>query len=147
MRSRTAPAASTIARWRSRLTRFVVVSGVTAAVAAASVVAAAPASAGPGCPTGFHCLFDEIGGAGHAFFASDPSFRDNFYGNGEPVDNNSSVAVNSTSGGNEAHYYDGYNYTVFLFCLNPGTGVVLPPALRDKASSARLRQPTTIRCL
>jgi hypothetical protein len=135
-------------RVRSRLTRFAVVSGMAAALAAGSVVAAAPASAHPTCPSGYHCqFFFFLGSSRHAEFNSDANFSDDFFGNGAVVNNNSWAASNSTNSGYESHYYDGFSYSGFLFCINPGGGADLPSSLRDRASSMLLRGTTTIHCL
>jgi hypothetical protein len=149
MRIRTAPAARSVARWRSRLTRFAVVSGVTAAVAAGSVVAASPASAHPTCDPGFHCqFFTFLGSSRHQEFNSDGNLSDDFFDNGAVVNNNSWAASNSSTGGFESHYYDGFNNTgAFLFCINPGNGANVPVSLRDRASSLRLRPRTSVVCL
>lgn len=140
-------------RLRSRLARFAVISGVTAAVAAGSLAAASPAAADHGdgrtyCNPGYHCqFFLELGSSRHSEFNSDPDFRNDYFSNGQVVNNNSWAASNSSTQGYESHYYDYAGYSRFLFCVNPGSHVYeLPEDLKDDASSLRLRGTTTIPC-
>ncbi|MEU1179532.1 hypothetical protein ABZ464_18105 [Streptomyces sp. NPDC005820] len=144
-----------------------VVAGLAAMVAAGGVVAASPASAGPNCDSGNHCVFfTDINSSKHQYFNTDPDFGNDTFGNGVTVSNQVWSASNSTTGGYESHYY---NYTGtdwdangFLFCVNPGhyanshfgdggtdsraNGAPLPDYLRNKASSLRLRGTTSIDC-
>jgi len=152
MRVRKASLTDRATRVRSRLTRFAVVSGMAAALAAGSVVAAAPASAHPTCPSGYHCqFFLLLGSSRNAEFNSDPNFSDDHFGNGAVVNNNSWAASNSTTSDYESHYYDGFNPYVggpgFLFCINPHNGANVPVSLRDRASSLLLRHTTSVHCL
>lgn len=122
---------------------------MVAAAVMASALVATPANAGANCPSGYHCLFRTYvyDGYRYGFFNSDADFRNNYYGNGESVDNNSWAASNSSTGGYESHYYDGYNHTNFIFCVNPGGTVYDLGSYRDRASSLRLRPTTTVPCL
>jgi hypothetical protein len=94
---------------------------VTAALMAAALWPAAPAAADPSCPRSHHCGFVlGIGSDRHAFYSSDPDFRDNYFPSGVTVDNNIQSASNSTSGNYRSVYYYGYNYSNYNFCVNPG---------------------------
>ncbi|MFF4590588.1 hypothetical protein ACFY30_29550 [Streptomyces sp. NPDC000345] len=144
-----------------------VVAGLAAMLAAGGVVAASPASAGPNCASGYHCVFfTDINSAKHSYFDTDTDFGNDTFSNGVTVSNQVWSASNSSNSGYESHYY---NYTGsdwsangFLFCVNPGdyanshyddgdtnsraNGAPLPTSLRNKASSLRLRGTTSIDC-
>jgi hypothetical protein len=133
---------------RNRIGSTAILTIVT--VAGISAVSTAPAMAGANCSAGFHCVFHPTQpNLKYSFANSDPDFSDNFYANGESVNNNVGGASNSSTGGFESHYYNGPNYTGgFLFCVNPGGTVrSLPINQRDRVSSLRLQTTTTIRCL
>ncbi|MFJ8106578.1 hypothetical protein [Streptomyces sp. NPDC096132] len=147
--------------------RLAVVTGLAAMLAAGGAVVASPASAGPNCSSGFHCVFiTDINSGKHSYFDTDTNFGDDTFSGGAAVNNNVWSASNSSNSGYESHYY---NYTGsdwasndFLFCVNPGhyanshfddggtdsraNGAPLPTYLRDKASSLRLRGTTSIDC-
>ncbi|MEU4253699.1 hypothetical protein AB0F15_40535 [Amycolatopsis sp. NPDC026612] len=131
------------------------VSVLAGLVLAGSAVAAAPAVAGENCSPGNHCLFfSSVASSKHQYFDSVDNFNgDTFSGGngvgaGDPVDNNSWAASNSSTGNRESHYYDGANHSGFLFCVNPGATVhSLPTNLRDRASSLQLRPRTSVVCL
>ncbi|MGH1554727.1 hypothetical protein ACRAWF_30785 [Streptomyces sp. L7] len=150
--------------------KFALVAGLTAMVAVGGAVVAAPASAGPNCDSGYHCVFySTISSARHQYFNSDPNFSGDIFGdagNGDghnqSVNNNVWSASNSSTGGYESHYYDGASYSGFLFCVNPGdyisstasngsntsttNGSGLTSSLRDRASSMQLHGTTSIDC-
>ncbi|GGS99873.1 hypothetical protein [Streptomyces chromofuscus] len=135
--------------------------GVPAALAAMAAAAgllatAAPASAGPNCASGYHCVF-YLGindSARHSYFNSDSNFSGDTFnqlttrsGGGLSVNDNTVSASNSSTGGYESHYYYNSGYSGFLFCVNPGSYVdYLPSALQNRASSLQLRGTTTISC-
>lgn len=101
--------------------RFRIAAAAAAVLGALAVVPAAPASADPSCPTGYHCGFNTyIGTESYAFFNSDADFRNNYFPSGQSVDNNIESASNSTSSNYRSAYYYGYNYSNFAFCVNPG---------------------------
>ena len=143
----------------SRLKKFAVVGGLTAVAAAGSVLAASPASAGPNCSAGYHCVFyTDIGSASHSYFNSDTDFTNDYFTNGAVVNDNVWSASNSSTGGYESHYYRDTGYAGgLLFCVNPGSYVHSASlsddyirgngiGQRDEASSLRLRPTTTISC-
>lgn len=113
------------------------------------------AVAGVNCSSGFHCLFfSDVNSSKHQYFDSvDHFIGDTFSGGngvgaGDPVDNNSWAASNSSTGNRESHWYDGQFHSGFLFCVNPGATVhSLPTNLRDRVSSLRLMPRTSVRCL
>ncbi|NKE63603.1 hypothetical protein FXN61_45540 [Lentzea sp. PSKA42] len=114
-----------------------------------------PAVAGVNCRNGYHCLFySDVNSSKFEYFDSVDHFNGNRfsggdgYGAGQPVDNNSWAASNSSTGNRESHWYDGQFHSGFLFCVNPGATVHgLPENLKDKVSSLRLRPRTSVRCL
>lgn len=150
--------------------RLGLLAGLTAMVAAGGAVVAAPASAGPNCASGYHCVFyTTIDSARHSYFNSDSNFSGDTFnqvsggaGYGAAVNNNVWSASNSSTGGYESHYYDGASYSGFLFCVNPGdyiastasnggntsttNGSGLTSSLRQRASSLQLRGTTSIDC-
>lgn len=145
MNTRPAPAAKP---GRSRLTRLAVTTAATAALAAGSLAAAAPASAvALVCPAGSHCLYAELGERPYVFTASKPDLRSAVYPNGEPVAGNIAAAANFNTAGLESHFYDGVNYAGFLFCLNPGRFGNLPPTVANRVDSVLLRPRTAVACL
>ncbi|MFE5212578.1 hypothetical protein [Streptomyces sp. NPDC056600] len=129
----------------------------TAALAAsAGMLTAAPASAGPNCASGYHCIF-YLGinnSARHSYYNSDSNFAGDTFnqlttraGAGLSANNNTVSASNSSSSGLESHYYNGTGYSGFVFCVNPGSYVdYLPTAHQNQASSLQLRGTTTISC-
>ncbi|MGW0606390.1 hypothetical protein [Streptomyces sp. NPDC002640] len=129
----------------------------TAAMAAsAGMLTAAPASAGPNCASGYHCVF-YLGinnSARHSYFDSDSNFSGDTFnqltsrsGGGLSVNNNTVSASNSSSSGLESHYYNYSNHSGFVFCVNPGSYVdYLPTAQQNLASSLLLRGTTSISC-
>lgn len=132
------------------------VAGLVAALSAAGgALAATPASAGVNCSAGYHCLFyTDVNSSKRSYFNTDGNFSNDVFsggngvGSGQVVDNNSWAASNSSTGGYESHYYDGYNSSGFLFCVNPGATVhSLPSNLRDRASSLLLRGTTSVPCI
>ncbi|MFS8099191.1 hypothetical protein LFM09_18860 [Lentzea alba] len=114
-----------------------------------------PSVAGVNCRNGFHCLFyTDVASSKFEYFDSVDHFNGNRFsggngdGAGEPVDNNSWAASNSSTGNRESHWYDGQFHSGFLFCVNPGATVhELPDNLKDRVSSLRLRPRTSVRCL
>jgi hypothetical protein len=134
--------------------------GVLAAVTATAVGTAAPASAGPNCPSGNHCVFFTTIAANirHDYFNSDGNFTNDTFSNDATVNDNVWAASNSSTGGFESHYYyDINNSGGLIFCVNPGHSVDanqlstdgIPGnhvGQRDEASSLRLRPTTTISC-
>ncbi|MDN0199921.1 hypothetical protein [Streptomyces sp. S.PNR 29] len=140
-------------------TRLAAVSGLAAMAASAGLLlGAAPASAGPNCASGYHCVY-YLGindSARHSYFDSDTDFRNDTFnqltsrtGGGQTVHNNVASASNSSTGGYESHYYTGVgsDWEGFLFCVNPGSHVdYLPGSLQNRASSLRLRGTTSINC-
>ncbi|MFJ4467083.1 hypothetical protein ACIP2X_06095 [Streptomyces sp. NPDC089424] len=135
--------------------------GFTAALAAMAASAgllatAAPASAGPNCASGYHCVF-YLGindSARHSYFNSDSNFAGDTFnqlttrsGGGQGVNDNTVSASNSSTGGYESHYYVNSGYSGFLFCVNPGSYVdYLPGSQQNTASSLQLRGTTSISC-
>ncbi|MGY0003103.1 hypothetical protein [Micromonospora sp. I033] len=127
---------------------------------AGSVIAAAPASAGPYCDPGNHCVFVAgLGSAKHSYFNSDSNFTDDYFsGTSVVVNDNVWSASNSSTGGYESHYYyDIGNGGGLVFCVNPGSSVNASQlsddgingnwvGQRDEASSLLLRPATPIRC-
>ncbi|BAU83034.1 hypothetical protein SLA_2100 [Streptomyces laurentii] len=145
---------------KSRFRRkFAAVAGATALLVGGGIATASTASAGPVCPSGYHCLFEgNIGVSVHNYYNSDPDFTNDVFTSGRGVNDNSWAASNSSSGGYESHYYYDVNYGGGLvFCVNPGS-VVYPDQLsddfvdgnhvgqRDEASSLLMRPSTTISC-
>jgi hypothetical protein len=129
---------------------------ITGMVAAGVAVMATPAAAGVNCAAGFHCVFFlEPDSSKHSYFNSDGDFSNDRFsgGNGsganQIVNNNVDSASNSSTGGFESHYFDGFNGTgTFLFCVNPGATVhLLPSNLQNRASSLVLTGTTTTHCL
>jgi hypothetical protein len=142
-----------------RVRALAAAAGLTAAAAAISVGAAAPASAGPFCSAGFHCVFfTSLGSSQHSYFNSDSNFTNDTFGNGATVNDNVWSASNSSTGGFESHYYYDINFGGGLvFCVNPGSSVDagslstdnIPGnhvGQRDEVSSLQLRPTTTIHC-
>ncbi|MFV0131735.1 hypothetical protein ACLGIH_00310 [Streptomyces sp. HMX87] len=128
------------------------------AASAGLLLGATPASAGPNCASGYHCVY-YLGinnSARHSYFNSDTDFRNDTFnqltgraGGGATVHNNVVSASNSSTGGYESHYYTGVgsDWGGFLFCVNPGSHVdYLPSSLQDRASSLRLRGTTSVNC-
>jgi hypothetical protein len=139
-------------RLRSRLTKVALATAATGALTAAGLATAPAASAQPGCDAGFHCLFlISHGFSVHREFTSDPDFSDDFYDNGEVVNNNAEGAINSSTGNFESHYYDDINPTLggpgFLFCINPGHSAILPANMQNRVSSLIVRPRTAVQCL
>ncbi|MFE7765214.1 hypothetical protein [Streptomyces sp. NPDC057438] len=139
--------------------KLAAVAGLTAMAASAGLLlGASPASAGPRCSSGNHCVF--YAGldfsARHSYFDTDTDFRNDTFnqltdlpGARQVVHNNVVSASNSSTGGYESHYYTGIgsDWEGYLFCVNPGSYVdVLPGALQNRASSLRLRGSTTTSC-
>ncbi|MFD7168290.1 hypothetical protein [Streptomyces violascens] len=133
--------------------------GTLAALAAAVVtgmtVSAAPASAGPNCAAGYHCVFyTGLNSARHSYFNSDANFTNDTFnqvsggaGYGQNVNDNVESASNSSTGGYESHYYLNINYNSFLFCVNPGSYVeYLPSGQANEASSLQLTGTTSTHC-
>lgn len=114
-----------------------------------------PAVAGVNCRNGYHCLFyTDVASSKKEYFDSVDHFNGDTFGGGngdgagQPVDNNSWAASNSSTGNRESHWYDGQFHSGFLFCVNPGATVhELPDNLKDRVSSLRLRPRTSVRCL
>ena len=124
-----------------------------------SAAAPSAAVAHPTCPSGYHCVFyANLGGpTRYGFFNSDRDFHDNYFPNGQSVNDNTWSASNSSTGGYESHYWYHENYNAFLFCVNPGHAVDAPQLTddgidgnsvgqRDEATSMSLRGTTSIRC-
>lgn len=148
MRISTAPAVGGLVRGRSRFAKLAVVAAATTAVAAGGLVGAAPASAHPSCDPGSHCqFFLTVGSSRHQEPNSDPNLSDDTFDNGAVVNNNSESASNSSTGNFESHYYDGFNFSGFLYCINPGNAANLPASLKNRASSLQLRPRTAVVCL
>ncbi|MEU7021710.1 peptidase inhibitor family I36 protein [Streptomyces sp. NPDC046203] len=139
--------------------KLAAVAGATALLLGGGVAAATTASAGPSCPSGYHCLFEgSIGGSVHNYYNSDPDFTDDVFSSGHGVNDNSWSASNSSTGGYESHYYYDVNYGGGLvFCVNPGSSVKDSQlsddgvdgnhvGQRDEASSLLMRPSTTISC-
>jgi len=139
--------------------KLAAVSGLTAmAASAALLLGASPASAGPNCASGYHCVF-YLGinnSARHSYFDTDSNFTNDTFnqltdrsGGGFNVNDNTVSASNSSSGGYESHYYydAGTSWSTFLFCVNPGSYVdYLPSSQQNRASALRLRGTTSISC-
>jgi hypothetical protein len=156
---RTPDAAEPAAR-KSLFRRAAVIVGLAGLAATGSLAAAAPASAGPSCPAGYHCVFfSDFASPRHRYFNSDPDFSNDVYdGTSLNVNNTVFSASNSSTGGYESHYYYGANYTFGLvFCVNPGSSAAYTQlsddgavnnfvGQRNEASSLRLRPTTPIRC-
>lgn len=140
------------------LTRSVAVLGMAGAVAMAGVPVAAPALAGPNCPSGYHCVMkDNIDdNQVHDYYSSDSNFtNDYFTDDGGNVNDNVSAASNSSTGGYESHYYYNIGYGTFAFCVNPGSYVAglwddgkkgNGTGLNDEVSSLKLRPTTSVSC-
>ncbi|MEU8541558.1 peptidase inhibitor family I36 protein [Streptomyces sp. NPDC048717] len=139
--------------------KLAAVAGATALLLGGGVAAATTASAGPSCPSGYHCLFEgNIGGPVHNYYNSDPDFTDDVFTSGRGVNDNSWAASNSSTGGYESHYYYDVNYGGGLvFCVNPGSSVnggqLTDDSVdgnhygqRDEASSLLMRPSTNISC-
>ncbi|MGW4164277.1 hypothetical protein [Streptomyces sp. NPDC004788] len=134
------------------------VAGATALLLGGGIATATTASAGPSCPSGYHCLFEgSIGASVHNYFNSDADFRDDYFTSGHVVNDNSWSASNSSTGGYESHYYYDPGYVNLDFCVNPGSSVNYNQLTddgvdgngigqRDEASSLLLRPTTTISC-
>ncbi|MGW5424290.1 hypothetical protein [Streptomyces sp. NPDC003943] len=135
------------------------VAGATALLLGGGIATATTASAGPSCPSGYHCLFEgSIGASVHNYYNSDPDFTNDVFTSGHGVNDNSWSASNSSSGGYESHYYYDVNYGGGLvFCVNPGSSVNYDRLTddgvdgnhigqRDEASSLLMRPSTTISC-
>ncbi|MFJ3904625.1 peptidase inhibitor family I36 protein [Streptomyces sp. NPDC090025] len=139
--------------------KFAAVAGATTLLVGAGIATASTASAGPSCPTGYHCLFEgSIGSSVHNFFNSDDNFTDDTFSSGHNVNDNSWSASNSSTGGYESHYYYDAGYQGGLvFCVNPGSSVRHDQlsddmvdgnhnGQRDEASSLQLRPTTSVSC-
>ncbi|MER5205240.1 hypothetical protein [Streptomyces sp. NPDC002825] len=143
--------------------RTAAVLGATALIVAGGVATALPASAGPNCPSGYHCVFSAsiANNNKHAFFSSDIDFRNDYFDvYGNVVNDDVHAASNSSNSGYESHYYRDLNYGGgLLFCVNPGSSVdswQLPDDGIDgnsdsdskagEATSLRVRSTTTIPC-
>ncbi|MFJ8004036.1 hypothetical protein [Streptomyces fagopyri] len=137
----------------------IAVSMLSAALISGSTLLAQPASAGDDCDNGNHCVFYyEVGADRFSFFNSDTNFTNDYFPNGDTVNDNIEAASNSSTGGYESHYYYDINYGGGLvFCVNPGHTVYRSQlstdnvpgnhvAQMDEASSLRLRPTTTIHC-
>ncbi|MEU8621044.1 hypothetical protein [Streptomyces sp. NPDC048623] len=135
------------------------VAGATALLVGGGVATATTASAGPYCPSGYHCLFEgNLNTPVHQYFNSDYDFRNDVFTSGHGVNDNSWSASNSSSGGYESHYYYDIGYQGGLvFCVNPGSSVEYNQLTddgidgnhngqRDEASSLLLRPTTTVSC-
>ncbi|MEX3106059.1 MULTISPECIES: hypothetical protein [unclassified Streptomyces] len=129
--------------------------GVVAAAATGMTLLAAPASAGPNCASGYHCVFySSLTSARHSYFNSDANFTNDTFnqvssgaGYGQNVNDNTASASNSSTGGYESHYYLHINNNSFLFCVNPGSYVqYLPSGQRNEASSLQLTGTTSTPC-
>ncbi|MGC5563208.1 hypothetical protein ACPYPG_10215 [Streptomyces sp. FR-108] len=139
--------------------RSTAVAGLAVMAASAGLLlGASPASAGPNCASGYHCVF-YLGindSARHSYFDTDTDFRNDTFnqltgrnGGNQTVHNNVDSASNSSTGGYESHYYTGIgsDWEGFLFCVNPGSSVdYLPSSLQNRASSLRLRGTTSVSC-
>ncbi|MGW5768666.1 hypothetical protein ACWEVY_05905 [Streptomyces longwoodensis] len=139
--------------------KLAIVSALTAVAASAGMLfGASPASAGPNCASGYHCVF-YLGindSARHSYFDSDTDFGNDTFnqltsraGGGQVVHNNVDSASNSSSGNYESHYYTGVgsDWGGFLFCVNPGSSIdYLPSSLQNRASSLQVRGRTSIHC-
>ncbi|MFE4593557.1 peptidase inhibitor family I36 protein [Streptomyces laurentii] len=150
---------STIGKNAGFRRKLAAVAGATALLVGAGVATASTASAGPSCPTGYHCAFEGgIGTAVHTYYNSDPDFTDDVFSSGRGVNDNMWAASNSSSGGYESHYYYDVNYGGGLvFCVNPGSSVNSDRlsddgvdgnhyGQRDEASSLLMRPSTTVSC-
>jgi hypothetical protein len=120
-------------RGRHALVRGAGAAGAVIALATAGTAIAGPAAADPSCPDGHHCVFySTVGAARHNYFSGDRDFRGdawylsngNQHGSALPnlgdVDNSVWSASNSSTGGYRSVYWYGYNYSNYLFCVNPG---------------------------
>ncbi|MFE4593558.1 hypothetical protein [Streptomyces laurentii] len=150
---------STIGKNAAFRRKLAAVAGATALLVGGGIATASTASAGPSCPTGYHCLFEGgIGTAVHNYYNSDPDFTNDTFSSGHGVNDNSWAASNSSSGGYESHYYYDVNYGGGLvFCVNPGSSVDYNQLTddgvdgnhygqRDEASSLLMRPSTTVSC-
>lgn len=138
--------------------KFAAVAGATALLVGGGIATASTASAGPSCPSGYHCLFEgSIGSSVHNYFNSDNDFRNDYFTSGHVVNDNSWSASNSSTGGYESHYYYDPGYVNLDFCVNPGSYVTHDRlsddfvdgngyGQRDEASSLQLLPTTSISC-
>ncbi len=139
--------------------KFAAVAGATALLVGGGIATASTASAGPSCPSGYHCLFEgSIGSSVHNYFNSDADFTNDVFSSGHNVNDNSWSASNSSTGGYESHYYYDTNYQGGLvFCVNPGSYVSHDRLTddfvdgnhvgqRDEASSLQLTGTTSVSC-
>ena len=154
-----APSQTTKGKQMRLRKKLAAVSGLTAmAASAALLLGAPPASAGPNCASGYHCVF-YLGinnSARHSYFNSDSNFTNDTFnqltslsGGGLNVNDQTVSASNSSTGGYESHYYydAGTSYSTFLFCVNPGSSVdYLPSSQQNRASALQLRGTTSISC-
>ncbi|MGA5192390.1 hypothetical protein [Streptomyces exfoliatus] len=135
------------------------VAGATALLVGGGIATASTASAGPNCPSGYHCVFEgSIGTSSHNYFNSDADFRDDaFHPSGAVVNDNSWSAGNSSTGGYESHYYRDLAYQNFNFCVNPGSYVTHERlsddfvngngvGQRDESTSLLVRPSTSVSC-
>ncbi|WP_030693794.1 peptidase inhibitor family I36 protein [Streptomyces globisporus] len=139
--------------------KVAVLAGATALLVGGGIATATSASAGPSCPSGYHCLFEgSIGSSVHNYFNSDRNFTDDVFSSGHGVNDNSWSASNSSTGGYESHYYYDSDYQGGLvFCVNPGSYVTHDRLTddfvdgnhngqRDEASSLELTGTTSVSC-
>lgn len=115
---------------------------VGTAVLGLGALATAPAAAAPGCSSGYVCVYN-ASGSGHAYFGGDPDFADDLYGDGSVVDNNVVSVTNSSTAGNEAHFYRHAGHDGFLFCVNPGSQIL---GTAPAGASSLLPRRTSIPC-
>ncbi|MFE0647390.1 hypothetical protein ACFVZH_02205 [Streptomyces sp. NPDC059534] len=141
--------------------RAAAVLGATALIVAGGVATALPASAGPNCPSGYHCVFSAsiANNNKHAFFNSDADFTNDYFDVYNRVVNDEvHAASNSSDSGYESHYYRDINYGGgLLFCVNPGSSVDSWQLTDDavdgdgrsqggEASSLKVRSTTSVPC-
>lgn len=149
----TAPRTRRRSRRRARLS---LVAATSLVVAGAGVLTASPASAGPNCPNGNHCVFlAGIGSDQHNYFNSDTNFTNDYFNStGHVVNDFVWAASNSSTGGYASWYWYNINYGGgAVFCVKPGHSVNADQlsddgvdgngiGQRDEASSLSLRTST-----
>jgi hypothetical protein len=118
--------------------------GIAGAVALAAAMAAlvgVPATAGaeifvidqrtvthqtpPGCTSGSLCVYENANYTGALRIKdvlNDPNWKDNYYSNGDNLDNSATSIYNNSSSYSRRVFRD-LNYGSYILCLSPNTGV------------------------
>lgn len=108
-----------------------------------------PVAAGENCSPGHHCLFyTHVNSAKKEYFDSARYFWDDTFSNGEPVNDNSWAASNSSNRNRESHWYDEPHYYGAHMCVNPGDTVhsLAEFGWADRISSLRVMPRTSDPC-